>query len=212
MCHICLACQARRPVHYAIMAGAAVAATARMTRVDHCEQARVAALATAVPPVTREAATAANAAVARVTPTATYGPPAVAGSAAMHPGRATQLGHDRASIVAHLVNTMVDIVGTSAKDRGCNCPHRTCCGTKLQVGSKVCLRREQLIYCKGREEDVLVVYVVGDNTMTCKVCFLLHHLAVRVDVYNGLYASIISIYSDCSTNVLKREKFWCNKG
>ncbi len=169
-------------------------------------------MATAAPLVAGEAATSTYATVARVAPTAAYGPPAVVESAAMHPGRAPQLGRNRASVVARLVNTMVDIVGTSTKDRGHNCPHHTCCGMQLQVGSKVCFRQEQLIYRKGREEDVLAVYVVGDNTMTCKVEFLPHHLAVRADVYDGLYACIVSIYSDRSTNVLKREKFWRNKG
>jgi hypothetical protein len=153
--------------------------------VDHHEQARIAALATAAPPIAGEAATSAYVDVARVAPTAAYGPHAVVESAAMHPRQAPQLGCNRASIVACLVNTMVDIVGTSAKDRGRNCPHHTCCGMQLQVGSKVCFRQEQLIYHEGQEEDVLAAYVVGDNTMTCKVGFLPHHLAVRADVYDG---------------------------
>jgi hypothetical protein len=107
---------------------------------------------------------------------------------------------------------MVDIVGTSAKDRGCNCPFHNCCGMQLQVGSKVRFHWEQLIYCEGRKEDVLAVYVVGDHTMTCKVGFLPQHLAVRADVYDGLYACIMSVYSDRCTNVLKREKFYQNMG
>ncbi len=85
---------------------------------DCCKQACVDALAIAAPPVAREAVTSAYAAVVGVVPTAAYGPPAVAESAAMHPGWAPQLGHNRVSIVACLVNTMVNIVGTSAKDRG----------------------------------------------------------------------------------------------
>jgi hypothetical protein len=200
---ICFACQARRPVCYAIMAGAAAAATARTTRVDRCKQACVAFLATAAPPVAGEAATSAYAAVSGMAPTATYGPPAVAESETMHPGRAPQLGHNCTSVVARLVNTMVNIIGISAKDRGRHCPHHTCCGMQLRVGSKVCFRQEQLIYCEGRDEDVLAVYVVGDNTMTCKVGFLPHHLAVRANVCNGLYARIVSIYSNHSTNMLR---------
>ncbi len=107
---------------------------------------------------------------------------------------------------------MVNIVGTSAKDRGCNCPHHACCGMQLQVGSKVCFHKEQLIYRKGREEDVLPVYVVGDSTMMCKVGFLPHHFAVSANAYDGLYDHIVSIYSNRYTNVLKREKLWHNKG
>ena len=83
---------------------------------------------------------------------------------------------------------------------------------QLQVGSKVCFCQDRLIYHEGRKEDVLAVYVVGDCTMTCKVGFLPQHLAVRANAYDGLYARIVSIYSDRCRNVLKWEKFWQNKG
>jgi hypothetical protein len=144
-CHNCLVCQSRCPVCYAIMAGATAAVTARTTRVDYCKQACIAALAAAGPVVAREAATSANGAAAGEAPNAAYGPPAVAGSAAMHHRRAPQLGGNCASIVACLVNMMVNIVGNSAKDRGRNCPFHDCCGMQLQVGSKVCFHQERLI-------------------------------------------------------------------
>jgi hypothetical protein len=57
-----------------------------------------------------------------------------------------------------------------------------------------------------------MVYVVGDCMMMCKVGFLPHHLAVRADVYDRLYARILSVYSDRCTNLLKREKFYRNMG
>jgi hypothetical protein len=56
------------------------------------------------------------------------------------------------------------------------------------------------------------LYVVGDCMMTCKVGFLPQHLAVRANVYNGLYAPILSVYSNHWTNMLKREKFYRNMG
>jgi hypothetical protein len=59
---------------------------------------------------------------------------------------------------------LVDIVGISAKDRGRKCPFHDCCVMQLQVGSMVRFRRERLIYCEGREEDVLAVYVVGEGS------------------------------------------------
>jgi hypothetical protein len=122
-CRECLACQTRSPVCYAIMAGATAATTARMTRVDWCKQVCIAAVATAGPVVSWKAITSANRTVAGEAPNAAYGPPAVAGSAAMHRKWAPQVGGNRASIVTCLVSTMVDIVGTSAKDRGCNFPY-----------------------------------------------------------------------------------------
>ncbi len=48
--------------------------------------------------------------------------------------------------------------------------------------------------------------------MTCKVGFLPQHLTVRANVYDGLYAHIVNIYSDHCMNVLMREKFWRNMG
>jgi hypothetical protein len=208
----CLACQARPPVRYAIVAGATAAAMARTARVDHCDQARVAALPTAGPVVAGEGATSGDGAVNGEGHNATYGPPDVAGNAAIHHRQAPHLGGDRASIVACLVNAMVDIIGTNAKDKGRNCPFHDCCGMQLQVGSKVCFCHERLIYHEGREEDVLTVYVMGDCTMTRKVGFLPQHLAARADAYDGLYARIISVYSNRCTNVLKRENFWRNRG
>ncbi len=88
----CLACQARRPVRYAIVAGTTAAATAKMTRVDCRKQACVAVFPTAEPVVTGEGATSANGAVAREGPISAYEPPAVAGSAAIHHERGPQLG------------------------------------------------------------------------------------------------------------------------
>jgi hypothetical protein len=72
-CRNCIICQIRRPFCSAIVAGATAAATARMTRVDRCKQARIAMLAAAAPAVAGEVPNAAN------------GPPAVAESAAIPP-------------------------------------------------------------------------------------------------------------------------------
>ncbi len=121
----------------------------------------------------------------------------------------------RATIVLHLTNIMVDIVGTSANDRGCCCAHHSCCGLQLQAGSKVCLVQEHMVYRdQGKVEDVLAVHMAPDGTTTCKVGFLPRNLALRVraNLYNGVYARVVSIYSGSSTNVAKRQKFWRNKG
>ncbi len=109
-CRDCLACQARHPARYVIVAGTTAAAKVRTTRVDYCNQACVAALPTAGPVLAREVATSANGAVTFLGRNAAYGPPAVAGSAAIHHGQAPQLGGDHASVVPCLVNTMVDII------------------------------------------------------------------------------------------------------
>ncbi len=87
----CLACQARCPVCYAIVAGAKAAATARTMRVDHCDQACIAVLPTAGPVVAGEGATSSNGIIDGEGHNATYGPPDVAGNAAIHHGQALLL-------------------------------------------------------------------------------------------------------------------------
>jgi hypothetical protein len=55
--HYCLVCQTKHPIRYAIVAGITTAAMARTTRVNHCKQAPIAALATAEPAIAGEVAT-----------------------------------------------------------------------------------------------------------------------------------------------------------
>ena len=50
------------------------------------------------------------------------------------------------------------------------------------------------------------------GVLTCKVGFLPAHLNCRAHEYDGLVARVISVYSDRCTNVVKRQKFWRNKG
>jgi hypothetical protein len=69
----CIACQTRRPVCFAIVAGATAAATARTMRVDCHKQACIAKLATAVSALAGEAAFSANGAVTGEAPTARCG-------------------------------------------------------------------------------------------------------------------------------------------
>ena len=57
-----------------------------------------------------------------------------------------------------------------------------------------------------------MVYLVANGTMTCKVGFLPAHLAICAEEYEGVMARVISVYSDCCINTLKRQKFWQNKG
>ena len=98
----CQLCMTERPVRYAILAGAAGAATARTMTVNRREQAHLAGLAAPDVP----------AAVAEQAPAVAEEAPAVAeGQPATPDGRA------RAAALTRILNTMVDIVDTSAEDR-----------------------------------------------------------------------------------------------
>jgi len=194
----CMMCMTERPLRYAIVPGAAGAASARTTTVNRREQALLAA-----------AAAVASAAVAEQAP-ATARPeeaPAIAQPPAPD-------GRARAAAADRVIGTLIDVVGTSADDRGRSCSRHTACGHQLSTGSVVRVVHERMAWREqGREEDVLAVYAVaGDGTTMCKVGFLPLHLAVRPGAYDGVYARIIAVYGDRDKNIAKRQKFWRNKG
>ena len=115
----CQLCMTKHPVRYAIVAGAAGAAMARTTTVNRCEQARLATLAALDVP----------AAVTEQAPAIAEEAPAVAEEQPAAP-----YGRARATVLTRILNTMVDIVGTSAEDRGRSCSHHTCCGHQIEKG------------------------------------------------------------------------------
>ena len=125
-----------RQLHYAIMAGKA---TARTTTVNRCEQARLAALAAPdVPAAVTEQALA----VAEEVPAAPD-------------------DRVRAAAVARVVGTMVDIVRTSAEDRGRSCTRHTCCGHQIAKGSVVRVVQERIAW---RDQ--------GQNSCGWRTCLL----------------------------------------
>ena len=75
-----------------------------------------------------------------------------------------------------LVGTLVDVVGTTANNRGRSCPHHSCCGSQVVERSTVAFCCEQLVFHDQREEEVIVVYLILHGVMTCKVGFLPAHL------------------------------------
>jgi hypothetical protein len=105
-------------------------------------------------------------------------------------------------LAERLRGTMVDIVGTETGENGRSCHAHEVCGMQLIPGSKVRIRKETVISpTTGDEEDCLVAYVVGKGVMTCKVGYLPRHLAIlRADDYDGMYASVIEVYSPRSLN------------
>jgi hypothetical protein len=109
---------------------------ARMARVDCCKQSCAAALPTAGPVVAGKAATSTNGAVAGEVPNAAYGPPAVAGSAAMHHRQAPQLGGNHANIVACLVIKMVHIKEPPPRIGDATAPSTPAVGCSYRGGAR----------------------------------------------------------------------------
>ena len=111
-----------------------------------------------------------------------------------------------------LVGTLVDIVGTASNNRGCSCPRHSCCGSQVEERSTVAFLCEQLVFRDQREEDVIAVYLIRHGVVTRKVGFLPAHLNHCAHDYNGLVAHVLLVYSDRSTNLVKRQKFRRNHG
>ena len=118
----------------------------------------------------------------------------------------------RLVVVGRLVGSLVDIVGTNANDRGRTCSRHYCCGEQVTERSMVAFCRQRLVFRDGCEEDVIAVYLCEHGVVTCKVGFLPAHLNRRAHEYDGLVARVIAVYSDRCINVVKRQKFWRNKG
>ena len=191
-------CMTERPKRYFVVPGAGVSATARTTLVDRREQARLAALRDAVqqdtpPPVDEEP-------IAEGVPVV----PVQGAVASSVPSRRIML--------ERLVGTLVDVVGTTANNRGRSCPRHSCCGSQVVERSTGAFRCKQLVFRDQREEDVVAVYLISHGVMTCKVGFLPAHLNHRARDYDGLVAHVILVYSDRCTNLVKRQKFRRNFG
>jgi hypothetical protein len=118
----------------------------------------------------------------------------------------------RRVVVERLVGTLIDVVGTNANNPGCACSRHSCCGAQVAERTMVAFCREQLVFCDGCAEDVIAVYLCEHGVLTCKVGFLPAHLNCRARDYDGLVAHVMLVYTDRCTNVVKRQKFWHNKG
>ena len=106
-----------------------------------------------------------------------------------------------------LVGTLVDVVGIKAKDRGRSCPRHDCCSDQFLCGMKVKVLKERMRQRGDDEDDVLVVYLITDGAVGCKVEFLRQHLAMtRADDYDGLSLWIVEVYTDQCTSIIKCKK------
>ena len=77
---------------------------------------------------------------------------------------------------------------------------------QVEVGMKVMLCWEKVVYQDQEEEDTIAVFLVANGMITCNVGFLPAHLGRCAQDYDGLIAGVISVYSDQCTNVVKRQK------
>ena len=193
----CQMCMTERPLCYAVVPGAGASATARMTTGDRRKQACLAA---------------ARDAEEDTPPAAADEEPIAEGVPVVPAQRPVAVELPRRVVLERLVGSLVDIVGTTANNRGRSCPRHSCCGSQVVERSTVAFRCEQLVFRDQGEEDVVAVYLISHGVMSCKVGFLPAHLNHCARDYDGLVAHVISVYSDRCTNLVKRQKFRRNFG
>ena len=154
-------------------------------------------------------------------------PAPVAVLAAPAPAQKLPIGHILDSILEvvessgtfvdpKIVGSDVEVVGTGESQRDCLCSEHNVCGTALvRVGSYVCFGKERFAWRDRKEENVVEVFHVEEGCKTCKIGYLVKHLAFRADRYDGLCGRITKVYSGNQTiceNAAKRLKFHRNIG
>ena len=80
--------------------------------------------------------------------------------------------NQQANVVAMLVGTLVDMVGIKAKNRGRLCSQHDCCSDQVLHGMKVKVLKERMRCMGDKEDDVLVVDLITDGVVGCKMGFL----------------------------------------
>ena len=120
------------------------------------------------------------------------------------------------SVDPKIVGSDVEVVGTGESQRDRLCSEHNVCGTELvRVGSYVCFGKERFAWRDRKEENVVEVFHVEEGCKTCKIGYLVKHLAFRADRYDGLCGRITKVYSGNQTiceNAAKRLKFHRNIG
>ena len=112
----------KRPKRYFVVPGAGVSATSKTTTVDCQEQARLAALR--------------DAPAVEVNPPAVDEEPIAEGVPVAPVPRAVVAKPSHRVVVERLVGTLVDVVGTTATNRGRTCPRHACCGMQVEDATR----------------------------------------------------------------------------
>lgn len=116
-------------------------------------------------------------------------------------------------MACHPSGVTVDIVGTTASDRGRSCEKHNVCGSVLCPDVVVRFRSVQIQETEdGDETRALAVFHVSGGIDTCRVGFLRRHLLRYKDEYDGRLAQITEVFDSTSESPSDREKYHRNKG
>lgn len=115
-------------------------------------------------------------------------------------------------MASHPSGITVDIVGTTASDRGRSCENHKVCGSVLAPDVVVRFREVQLDVGGGKEETAIAAYWVTGGVDACRVGFLRRHMVKYKDEYDGVLAQVTEVFSDETESPSDRLKFHRNKG
>ena len=110
----------------------------------------------------------------------------------------------------HPTGVVVEIVGTTASDRGRSCEEHDCCGEVLKEDVVVRLRKVQ-IRVNGKEETAIAAVWVTDGCDRCCVGFLQRHMVPHADVYDRALAQVTSVLLDDKTRCNSSERAMFHK-
>ena len=114
----------------------------------------------------------------------------------------------------HPTGVVVDIVGTTASDRGRSCEEHDCCGEEVLKEDVVVRLRQVQIVVNGKEEKAIAAIWVTDGCDRCRVGFLQRHMIPHAAVYDGALAQVTAVLSGDKSkwNTAERAKYHKMKG
>ena len=114
-------------------------------------------------------------------------------------------------MTSHPSGVTVKIVGTNLASQGRQCKEHNICGSIVAEDIVICLRRVQVIV-NGKEESAIGAFHVSDGIDRCRIGFLQRHLVKHWEMYEGVLAQVIDIYSEDSESATSQRKYYRNKG
>ena len=119
----------------------------------------------------------------------------------------------QAAMATHPPGIVVDIVGMLMGENGCSCEEHAVCGSVLEEGLVVPLRKVQVLV-EGREETAIACIWVTDGVDWCRVGFLMRHMVKHVMRYDGALAQVTRVLSGDKTKCSreKRRMFHAKRG
>ena len=108
-------------------------------------------------------------------------------------------------MATHPPGIVVYIVGTLMSENGRSCEDHAVCGSMLEEGMVVRLRKVQVLV-EGHEETAIACIWVTDGVDRCRVGFLMRHMVKQAVRYDGALAQVTRVFSGDKTKCNREER------